>query len=199
MHVLISGAGIAGLTLAYCLERRGIESTVIEKSPALRTEGYMIDFFGSGYDAAEQLDLLPDLGKIHYEIARLSFLNGAGREKYSFAYSEVRKLFDGRHFNFMRGDLGRVLHSKLRDRAEIRFGLEIEAVDQTGAGCVAVLSDGARIDASVIVGADGIHSRVRTLCFGPESQFLRYLDLNTLRLSLTIHQNHCPIEARSRL
>jgi 2-polyprenyl-6-methoxyphenol hydroxylase-like FAD-dependent oxidoreductase len=179
MHVLISGAGIAGLTLAYALQRRGIESTVIEKSPSLRTEGYMVDFFGSGYDAAEKLGLLPDLEEIHYGIARLSFLDGTGREKYSLAYPDVRKLFDGRHFNFMRGDLERVLHSKLGDRAEVRFGVEIDAVEQTDAGCVAALSDGSSIRASIVVGADGIHSKVRALCFGPEPRFLRYLNLNT--------------------
>jgi 2-polyprenyl-6-methoxyphenol hydroxylase-like FAD-dependent oxidoreductase len=176
---LISGAGIAGCTLAYILEQRGIQSTVIEKSPALRKEGYMVDFFGSGYDAAEKLSLLPDLQAIHYGIAQLAFFGGEGNCRFSIPYDAVRKLFDGRHFNFMRGDLERVLYSKLGNSVDVRFGVEIDAIDYRETGCSAVLSDGARIDCDLLVGADGIHSKVRELCFGEESQFLRYLSCNT--------------------
>lgn len=58
MNVLISGAGIAGLTLAFWLQRSAHELTVVEKSPSLRDEGYMIDFFGLGYDVSERMGLL---------------------------------------------------------------------------------------------------------------------------------------------
>jgi len=55
MRVLICGAGIAGLTLAWCLERREHEPVVVERVSQLRDDGYMIDFFGSGFDMAERL------------------------------------------------------------------------------------------------------------------------------------------------
>jgi len=175
MHVLISGAGIAGCTLACCLQRHGICSTIVEKSPAIRTEGYMIDFFGSGYDAAEELGLLPDLEEIHYGIDELVFVHPGGNRKYSVPYPAVRKLFDGRHFNFMRGDLERVLFSKLAGSVDVRFGVEIDSVESRPNGCSVRLSDGAVLEGGVLVGADGIHSKVRALCFGEESRFLRYL------------------------
>jgi hypothetical protein len=54
MKVLISGADTVGLTLAFRLQRGGHDLTAVEKSPSLRDEGYMIDFFGSGYDRERQ-------------------------------------------------------------------------------------------------------------------------------------------------
>ena len=55
--VLISGAGIAGPTLAFWLEAAGFQTTLVERAPALRTGGYVIDFWGLGYDVAERMDL----------------------------------------------------------------------------------------------------------------------------------------------
>jgi 2-polyprenyl-6-methoxyphenol hydroxylase-like FAD-dependent oxidoreductase len=71
MEVLICGAGIAGLTLAFCLERRGHSVSIVERAPRLRDDGYMIDFFGSGYDAVERVGLLPELAAILEPIRRL--------------------------------------------------------------------------------------------------------------------------------
>ena len=70
MRVLICGAGVAGLTLAWCLERRGHVPIVVERAPHLRDDGYMIDFFGSGFSVAQRLGLLPALESIHYPVDR---------------------------------------------------------------------------------------------------------------------------------
>lgn len=74
MRVLIVGAGIAGHTLALCLQRRGDQAVVVERAPSLPTGGYMIDFFGSGYDACDRLGLREELERIHYPVERLAFL-----------------------------------------------------------------------------------------------------------------------------
>lgn len=186
MRILISGAGIAGLTLSYCLQRAGgHEITLVERSPALRDEGYMIDFFGSGYDAAERLGLLPELERIHYPIARLVFLDSRGREKFSIAYRTARRLFDGRHFNFMRGELERVLYSRVRGLVEPRFGVTVEALLQDGATVGARCSDGSEGVYDIVVGADGIHSKVRKLAFGEELGYTRFLGYHTATFILT--------------
>jgi 2-polyprenyl-6-methoxyphenol hydroxylase-like FAD-dependent oxidoreductase len=79
--VLIAGGGIAGLTLAFWLDRYGHEPVVVERAPGLRTAGYMLDFFGSGYDVAERMGLLPELARIHSPIPRLVSVDAAGRER----------------------------------------------------------------------------------------------------------------------
>jgi 2-polyprenyl-6-methoxyphenol hydroxylase-like FAD-dependent oxidoreductase len=185
MHVAVSGAGIAGLTLAHCLHRNGIECTVLEKSPGPRSEGYMIDFFDSGYDAAERLGMLPDLEKIHYPIDTLTFLDASGHEKYSVSYPDLRKLFNNRHFNFLRGDLEHALYEKVRGQVDVRFGTTVRSVEQTDAAVNLELSDGSRLSADLLAGADGVHSQVRALCFGEESRYERYLRCNTAAFILS--------------
>lgn len=179
MKVLISGAGIAGLTLAFWLQRDGNAVTIVEKSPSLRDEGYMMDFFGSGYDVAAKMDVLHELANIHYPISRLTFLDVNGREKFSVAYTDFRRLFGGHHFNFMRGDLERVLYSKIKDRLQLRFATTVESFEQKAGKVHAKFSDGSGGLFDLLVGADGVHSRIRRLAFAQEKNFSRFLGYYT--------------------
>ncbi|HEU0207993.1 MAG TPA: hypothetical protein VFQ78_03355, partial [Candidatus Udaeobacter sp.] len=73
LSVLISGAGIAGPTLAYWLLRAGFAPTMIERAPRFREGGYMIDFWGEGFDVAENMGLLPRLNEVGYRFNRIKF------------------------------------------------------------------------------------------------------------------------------
>jgi 2-polyprenyl-6-methoxyphenol hydroxylase-like FAD-dependent oxidoreductase len=180
LRVLISGGGIAGLSLALCLRRRGHDALIIERAPQLRDQGYMIDFFGSGYDAAERLDLLPDLAAIHDPVARLAFVGPEGQKRFSVHYPALRRrLFRDRHFNFMRGDLERVLFEKVHESQAIRFGTQVDSFEDIGTRVRVRLTDGSTEEADLLVAADGVHSRVRELAFGPEREFVRPLGYNT--------------------
>ena len=79
-RILISGAGIAGLTLAIQLKQHGLEPVVIEQAAAPRTEGYMMDFFGTGWDVAERMGLTERLKAIKYPIDALAFVDDEGVE-----------------------------------------------------------------------------------------------------------------------
>jgi len=179
MDVLISGAGIAGLTLAFFLHRHGHRPVIVKKSPALRDEGYMIDFFGPGYDVSEKMGLLPDLAKIHYQIPRLAFVDPDGRQRLSLDYIRVRKLFGSRHFNFMRGDLERLLYSKIREWVPVRFSTMVESLEDDGTRVCVTFNDRSTGAFDLLVGADGVHSRIRALVFGEEARFSRFLGYYT--------------------
>jgi 2-polyprenyl-6-methoxyphenol hydroxylase-like FAD-dependent oxidoreductase len=180
MKVLISGGGIAGLTLAFWLHSHGHEPLVVEKASWLRDGGYMIDFFGPGYEASEKMGILSEIEGIHYQIPRLAFLGSSGKEKFSLGYATLRKnLFGDRHFNFMRGDLERLLYSKIEDRVEVRLGTGVAAFEQDGARIGVRLTDGSTDTFDLLVGADGMHSRIRKLAFGPDDSFERPLGYYT--------------------
>ena len=68
MRVLISGAGIAGSTLAYWLARHGMQPTLVEKAPQLRSGGYVIDFWGAGFEIADRMGLLPEITLKGYKV-----------------------------------------------------------------------------------------------------------------------------------
>ena len=179
MRVLISGAGIAGLTAAFWLHRFGHQPTIVEKSPALRDGGYMIDFFASGYDVSEKMGILDKLAQIHYPISKVSFLDGDGKERLSISYPAFRQIFDNRHFNFMRGELERVLHSEIADNVPIMFGTTVKFLTFEESRVYAELSDGTSAYFDLVIGADGVHSRVRELVFGEERRFERRLGYHT--------------------
>jgi len=95
--VLISGAGIAGLTLGILLKEKGREPTIIERDPAVRAEGYMIDFFSTGWDVAERMGLVDELRKITYPIDALQYVDGNGEPYLSLPVTSVRNALEGKY------------------------------------------------------------------------------------------------------
>jgi len=173
--VLILGCGIAGPTLAYWLTQIGYQVTIVEKSPDLRTQGYMIDFYGSGFDVAEKMGIIERLRARHYPMSRLDFVDEQGRTRASLNIEKFRQLLKGRHFNFMRGDLAQVLYDTIKDSVAVRFGLSVAGLEQRPDGVDVTFTDQSQQTFDLVVGADGMHSTIRKLVWGDESDFARYL------------------------
>ncbi|MFZ1754757.1 MAG: FAD-dependent monooxygenase [Caldilineaceae bacterium] len=173
--VLISGAGIAGLTLAYWLHHFGFVPTIVEKRPNLDAEGYMIDFYGSGFDVAEKMGLIEQLRAQHYQIPKLTFVDQNGAEKAVLDVEKFRAVLKFRHFNFMRGDLETVLYDAIKDNVDIRFVHSISELHPNPEGVDVRMADGSTGSYDLVVGADGIHSNVRQLLWGDEARFARFL------------------------
>lgn len=187
-RVLVIGAGIAGLTVAGCLARAGCEVVLLERESKLRTEGYMIDFFGPGFDVAERLGLLPALERIHYPVAKLVFVAKSGRARGELDYPRLRAhVFRDRHFNFVRGDLEQVLFEHLPDSVELRFGVSPRALTPDRGGVVMATSDGRSERFDLVVGADGVHSTTRGLAFPPASAKETRLGCHTAAFVLAGH------------
>lgn len=108
MKAVVCGAGIAGLSVSWWLEHHGWEILVVERAPALRDAGYMMDFFASGYDAAELMGILPQLEAVAYDVAELAYVDAEGRATSRLRYDTFRALQGGRLLALMRGDLEHV-------------------------------------------------------------------------------------------
>ncbi|GGX93533.1 FAD-dependent monooxygenase [Streptomyces hiroshimensis] len=166
MKALICGGGIAGLALARCLGGHGWEVVVLEKADGLRTHGYMIDFFGPGYTAAEEMGLLPRLQELGYAVDALRYVDEDGRTRAGLSYERFAKAAGGRLISIMRPDLELALYESLPGKVDVRFGTGLTAVTHHPDGATATLTDGTDVAADVVVGADGVHSAVRGLAFG---------------------------------
>ncbi len=94
--ILISGMGIAGPTLAFWLLEHGFEVTLIERAPALRSGGYVIDFWGLGFDVAERMGLVPDLAREGYEVRELQLVGDDGQRAGHPAHCSRRHRRTGR-------------------------------------------------------------------------------------------------------
>jgi 2-polyprenyl-6-methoxyphenol hydroxylase-like FAD-dependent oxidoreductase len=173
--VLISGAGIAGPTLAYWLAAYGFEPTLIERAPRLRTGGYIIDFWGLGYDIAGRMGLLPDLERKGFSVEQVRFVNESGRRVSGFDVDVFRKLTGGRYVSLPRGDLAELIYRTIENRCEIIFGDSITAIEERGDGVAVSFERSPARSFDLVVGADGLHSAVRKLVFGSQSGFEKYL------------------------
>ena len=175
-QVLISGGGIAGLTLAILLKQQGHEPLVIERDAALATEGYMMDFFGTGWDVAERMGVLDELRAIRYPIDSLQFVDADGRTRINVPIERVRRALGGQYVYLRRTDLARILlrHAHAAG-VEIRFGTSIASIQERGEDVRVMFAGSSDGTFALLFGADGIHSRVRELVFGPEGQFDRFL------------------------
>lgn len=180
LRTLIVGGGIAGLTAGLELARRGHRVDIMERSPTRRSEGYMIDFFGAGYDVAEQLGLLPALEKIHYQIDHLLFVDAEGAVTADLPYPRIREaVFNGRHFNFLRADLERVLLDALPNSVNLLWGVSPDLIKGSGPVTLVTGSDGQESEYDLVIGADGVHSSVRAQVFGPGSTTITSLRART--------------------
>ena len=175
MKIGINGIGIGGPTLAYWLRRYGHEPVLFEQADRLRTEGYVVDFWGLGYDVAERIGIIDVLRAHATEQERLSFVDHHGREIAHLDTGKVRDQWNGRFITVPRGAICEAVFEACGDvRAE--FGVHIVGIEELADGVEATLSDGRTERFDAIVGADGLHSAVRELVFGPSSQFEHFLD-----------------------
>ena len=174
MRIGINGVGVGGPTLAYWLRRFGHEPVLFEKAPTLRTGGYVIDFWGLGYELAERMGIAPTLLQRGYFMQRLRMVDARGRQVAGMEVGPLREQVQGRFISVARADLAAALFQACAG-IPVHFGVSIAGLQQDGQGVDATLSNGQKERFDLVVGADGLHSRVRELIFGPEAQFERSL------------------------
>lgn len=173
-NILISGAGIAGTTLAYWLKKFGFNPTIVEISPKLREGGFAIDFMGAGYDVAEKMEIVSALKDVDINFSKLVFVDSSNKGKGSMNYQKIKNFLKGRAFTLLRSDLAKVIYQRIEKDVEIIFGDSIKKIEQDEEKVTVTFQSGITRTFDLLVGADGLHSNVRNLVFGIESRFEKY-------------------------
>jgi 2-polyprenyl-6-methoxyphenol hydroxylase-like FAD-dependent oxidoreductase len=175
--VLISGAGIAGSTLAYWLARHGFRSTVVEHAAALRSSGSPVDVRGPAMEVAERMGVMPAIRQAGTDRTGTSFVNANGRRVGRVNQRALQQAAGSREVELPRGDLAAILYQAGRDDAEFVFGDAIVALSQDEHGVDVTFEHAQPRRFDLVIGADGLHSAVRRLAFGPESDFIQHLGI----------------------
>lgn len=176
MRILISGASVAGPTLAYWLARYGCDVTVVERSPAPRKSGgHAVDLFKPAMDIVETMGIL-DTIEAHKAGTDVISIHREGKPGLievpeALIFSAVSQ----RHVEIMRDDLSDILYEASSPTAEYIFGDSIAALAEEGNGVRIAFDKGPERQFDLVIGADGLHSNVRGLVFGPESGYSHWL------------------------
>jgi len=165
-RIMISGAGVAGLTAAIWLGRHGFKPVIIEKAPEIRADGYIISLSHKSYYYAHELGLMPELLNRDTGIKHSSYHHRSGRTMLLLDYQD---LFEGVDIvQIMRDELEMVLYDEAENLAEFRFGLSASAIRQENNKVMVSFDNGTEDEFDLVIGADGLHSVTRELTFTPD-------------------------------
>ncbi|MEO3869965.1 FAD-dependent monooxygenase [Nonomuraea sp. B12E4] len=182
--VLISGAGVAGPTLAYWLARHGFQPTVVERSRDLRSSGNPVDVRGPALPVAEEMGVMPRLRDAATQATALRVVDASGRQVARVSMPAARGTAGYREVELPRGDLAIALHEAARDGAEFLFDDTIATLRQDADGVDVTFERAEARRFDLVIGTDGLHSTVRRLAFGPESDFVTHMGLYVATLPL---------------
>jgi 2-polyprenyl-6-methoxyphenol hydroxylase-like FAD-dependent oxidoreductase len=172
MKILVSGASVAGPSVALWLGRAGHDVTVVEIAPALRQGGYAVDFRGEVFTTVlDRMGVLADLRARQTGGSAMRFVDESGRK-----LMRLPAEFAGGELEVLRADLSRVLYEHSRAQATYRFGDSIAALDEHPDGVDVRFESGIEETYDLVIGADGMHSVVRRLAWPAAQVVERHLN-----------------------
>ena len=166
MNVLISGASVAGPALAYWLNRHGMRATIVERATTVRPGGMAVDFRGTAMRVLDQMGILDELRAHATQSGDATVVDAAGNP----IATMPGEVFAG-DLEVLKTDLTRILYDLTKDDTEYVFDDSITALTQDANGVRVEFRRGAPRTFDLVVGADGLHSNVRALTFGPKERF----------------------------
>jgi 2-polyprenyl-6-methoxyphenol hydroxylase-like FAD-dependent oxidoreductase len=181
-QALISGAGIAGATAAYWLAKVGFEVSVVEQSTGLRSSGSPVDVRGPAVEIAERMGVMARIRAADTRVRDMVFVNSRGTV---VSRLDMRVTWaDPGDVELPRGELVTILRDAVPDDVEFQLGNSVQALAADVAGVTAEFASGPARRFDVVLGADGAHSGVRALAFGPEQEFVTHLGVYVATLRL---------------
>lgn len=174
--VLISGASVAGAATAFWLGRHGFSVTVVERHRGPRPGGQAIDVRGPALTVLERMGLLGAAQKRRTQIQGSSVVDRDGNELSRDTESTpTAGPIDSPNIELLRDDLVELLYGASQWTAEYLFDDTITAMQDDGAAVHVTFERAAPRSFDLVIGADGLHSNVRRLVFGPEEDFIERL------------------------
>ncbi len=174
--VLVSGASVAGTTVAYWLTQHGFSVTVVERYPGLRPGGQAIDVRGPALTVLERMWLRAAADHKRTRMRGSSVVDREGNEiSRDTESTPTGGLIASPDIELLRDDLVHLLYQATELKVEYLFGDSITALDDDGAAVGVTFENAAPRRFDLVIGADGLHSTVRRLMFGPEEQFIERL------------------------
>lgn len=175
MDVLVSGASMAGLSAAHWFAKFGHRVVVVERAEGLRPGGAPIDVRGEALGTAQRMGILDRIEQQRVTVGEPGpVLDGTGTQVASLDLRWFANETDD-DLEISRDRLNHILLDAVPREVEFRFTTSLEAL-RDGADHVTVeLSDATSATFDLVVGADGLHSTVRRLAFGPESDYVRHI------------------------
>lgn len=174
-HILISGAGVSGLTLAYWLKQHGFTPTIIEKHPILRTGGYKIDIRGVAIEVIKEMGAYSSILEKKTNVQGVTIIEKDGSESKKMDADVSGGRITG-DLEIVRGDLCEILFNQIGE-IECLFGNSITNILQSEESVTVEFEKGNSRQFDLVIGSDGLHSNVRSLVFGNEKKFLKDLGL----------------------
>jgi 2-polyprenyl-6-methoxyphenol hydroxylase-like FAD-dependent oxidoreductase len=177
IKVLVTGASIAGPALAHWLHRRGAEVTVVEQASALRPGGQAVDARGVAKEVIRRMGLDAKVRAVCTDTAGAYTVDADGNVLETYRAEDDGG--DGyiSEIEVLRGDFSQVLYDDTRDCVDYVFGDRIAELTQDADGVDVTFAKGDRRRFDLVIGADGLHSALRSMVFGPREQFVRHLGL----------------------
>ncbi len=176
-RVLISGASIAGPALAHWLARRGAEVTVVERAPGLRPGGQAVDARGVAKEVIRRMGLDEQVRAACTDTRGAHTVDADGNVLETYHAGDDGGDGHIADIEILRGDLAQLLYDDTRDRVEYLFGDRISELVQDDTGVDVTFAGGERRRFDIVVGADGLHSPLRSLVFGPREEYVRHLGM----------------------
>ena len=179
---LISGAGIAGSTAAYWLAKAGFQVTVVEQARDMRSSGSPVDVRGPAVEVAERMGVMARVRAADTCVRAMVFVNSRG---HVVSRVDMRNTWAAAgDVELSRGELAAILRDAVPDDVEFQFGNSVTALNQDADGVTADFASGPARRFDVVIGADGAHSGIRALAFGPETDYLKHLGVYIATLPL---------------
>ncbi|WP_327142921.1 FAD-dependent monooxygenase [Nocardia sp. NBC_01327] len=186
--VLISGASVAGPTLAYWLHRYGFAVTVVEEAPALREGGYKVDIRGTAMEVVNRMGLLPEIERASTAMRGGDWVDESGKTLATLGPDLIGLRGPGDD-EVLRGDLARILFDATKNDVQYLFGDSIVDLTEEADGVSVRFRHAAPRVFDLVIGADGMHSTVRRSTFGPEEQFAKHTGMAACVISVPNYLN----------